>query len=260
MEIRSLQVELENMQAFLKDLSGTKSLTEQEKCWMNEVCELSYDIDDNIDEFMLHVEQQSSSKPRGIRGFIERYFIVVDDIWDATAWTIIRCALPDNKNGSRIIATTRIETVARTCSSNQYEYVYKIKALGGIRGRIAIVLTGICCLFQLRKFVTYWGWHLRIPMWIGKLHSLYHLQLFVKELLKDDIRILAQLSFLTSLNMIIQATPKENIVISNAGLSALKHLEIRCSRMSYMIFEAGAMPSLRMLEIRVNASRCERTE
>jgi hypothetical protein len=59
-----------------------------------------------------------------------RYFIVVDDIWDATAWTIIRCALPDNKNGSRVIATTRIETVARTCSSNQDEYVYKMKALG----------------------------------------------------------------------------------------------------------------------------------
>lgn len=70
-EIRSLQAELENMQAFLKDLSGTKNPTEQAKCWMNEVRELSYDIDDSVDEFMLRVEQQSSSKPQGIRGFIE---------------------------------------------------------------------------------------------------------------------------------------------------------------------------------------------
>ncbi|KAK3140493.1 hypothetical protein QOZ80_5AG0401780 [Eleusine coracana subsp. coracana] len=91
-------------------------------------------------------------------------------------------------------------------------------------------------------------------MWIGKLYSLYHLQLFVKELLKDDIRILAQLPFLTSLNMIIQATPKENMVISNVGFSGLKHLEIGCSRMSYLIFAAGAMPSLQMLDIRYNAS------
>lgn len=59
-----------------------------------------------------------------------RYFIVIDDIWDATAWSIIRCALPQNKNGSRVIATTRIEAVATACCSNDYECVYRMKALG----------------------------------------------------------------------------------------------------------------------------------
>jgi hypothetical protein len=71
-EIRSLQTELENMQVFLKDLFVMKTLTEQAKCWMNEVRELSYDIDDSVDKFILHLEQQSSSKPQGFRGFIER--------------------------------------------------------------------------------------------------------------------------------------------------------------------------------------------
>jgi hypothetical protein len=59
-EIRSLQAELENMQAFLKDLSVMKNLTEQAKCWMNEVRELSYDIDDSVDEFILRLEQQAT--------------------------------------------------------------------------------------------------------------------------------------------------------------------------------------------------------
>ncbi|CAD6266706.1 unnamed protein product [Miscanthus lutarioriparius] len=59
----------------------------------------------------------------------KRYFIVIDDIWDASAWDIIRCALPENMNGSRVITTTRIETLARSCCNNNSEYVYKMKPL-----------------------------------------------------------------------------------------------------------------------------------
>ncbi|KAF8725562.1 hypothetical protein HU200_020096 [Digitaria exilis] len=81
-EIRSLRCELDNMYAFLKDMSaGTQNPNEQAKCWMNEVRELSYDIDDSVDEFMLRVEQESSSRPQGFKGFIDKYFIVIDDIW-----------------------------------------------------------------------------------------------------------------------------------------------------------------------------------
>ena len=65
-----------------------------------------------------------------------RYIIVIDDIWDAIAWNFIRCALPENKNGSRVITTTRIETVATTCCSNHYEYVYKMRPLSSEDSRM----------------------------------------------------------------------------------------------------------------------------
>lgn len=44
-------------------------------------------------------------------------------------WDILRCALPDNHNGSKVIATTRIETVAKACCSYQPEFIYKMKPL-----------------------------------------------------------------------------------------------------------------------------------
>ncbi|PWZ17145.1 hypothetical protein Zm00014a_034672 [Zea mays] len=42
----------------------------------------------------------------------KRYLIAVDGIWDTDAWAMIRYAFPDNKLGSRIIATTRRIDVA----------------------------------------------------------------------------------------------------------------------------------------------------
>ena len=58
-----------------------------------------------------------------------RYLIVIDDIWEAFAWDIIRCALPESINCSRVLITTRIETVARGCCTKNIECVYKMKAL-----------------------------------------------------------------------------------------------------------------------------------
>lgn len=66
-----------------------------------------------------------------LREFLKdkRYLIVIDDIWSTSAWEIVKSAFPDNNLRSRIITTTRIMDVAKSCSANLQEYVYTIKPL-----------------------------------------------------------------------------------------------------------------------------------
>uniref|UniRef100_A0A0D3F3R2 AAA+ ATPase domain-containing protein n=1 Tax=Oryza barthii TaxID=65489 RepID=A0A0D3F3R2_9ORYZ len=61
-----------------------------------------------------------------LREFLQqkRYFIVMDDIWDISIWKIIKCALPGNDVGYKIITTTRIFEVAEKAGG-----VYKLKNL-----------------------------------------------------------------------------------------------------------------------------------
>ncbi|XP_025827657.1 disease resistance protein RPP13-like isoform X2 [Panicum hallii] len=66
-----------------------------------------------------------------VREFLKdkRYLFVIDDIWDASVWEILRCAFPDNEKGSKVIATTRIETVAKACCTYRREFIYRMKPL-----------------------------------------------------------------------------------------------------------------------------------
>ena len=50
-------------------------------------------------------------------------------MWDEEAWDIIRCAFPEDGNGSRVIVTTRVEAVAISACSYHYEHIYKMKLL-----------------------------------------------------------------------------------------------------------------------------------
>uniref|UniRef100_A0A0E0AI33 Uncharacterized protein n=1 Tax=Oryza glumipatula TaxID=40148 RepID=A0A0E0AI33_9ORYZ len=61
-----------------------------------------------------------------------RYLIVIDNVWSISAWEAKLSRLPDNKCSGRIIVTTRIEHVARACSSASLEedyYIHRIKPL-----------------------------------------------------------------------------------------------------------------------------------
>ncbi|CAL5007619.1 unnamed protein product [Urochloa decumbens] len=59
----------------------------------------------------------------------KRYLVVVDDLWDASTWEIIKCAFPEGCYGSKVLTTTRIERVAGTCCKFQQEFVYRMKPL-----------------------------------------------------------------------------------------------------------------------------------
>ncbi|KAJ4716723.1 Disease resistance protein [Melia azedarach] len=56
-----------------------------------------------------------------------RYLLVIDDIWDKQAWESLRRALPDNRNGSRIIITTRKKDVATI--TDEKNFVHKLRFL-----------------------------------------------------------------------------------------------------------------------------------
>ncbi|KAF8673143.1 hypothetical protein HU200_048691 [Digitaria exilis] len=72
-EITDLETELERMQGALEKLSSIppKQVDTQDKIWAKLVRELSYDIEDSIDTFMVH---DKGSDDLGIKNFIDRSF------------------------------------------------------------------------------------------------------------------------------------------------------------------------------------------
>lgn len=71
-DVMFLKCELESMYAFLKKMSEVEDPDEQSKCWMKEVRELSYDIEDSIDNFMISLSHEANGKPRGFKRLVGR--------------------------------------------------------------------------------------------------------------------------------------------------------------------------------------------
>ena len=61
---------------------------------------------------------------------MDRYFIVIDDVRDTQSWGIIKLAIVENNNESRIIVTTRTHEVAREAGE-----VYKLQSLSDENSR-----------------------------------------------------------------------------------------------------------------------------
>ncbi|KAF7076577.1 hypothetical protein CFC21_081207 [Triticum aestivum] len=65
----------------------------------------------------------------------KRYLIIIDDVWSTQAWHAIKCAFPENDCSSRIIATTRIIDVAKSCCLSADDRVYELEALSDLHSR-----------------------------------------------------------------------------------------------------------------------------
>ncbi|CAN6361341.1 unnamed protein product [Urochloa humidicola] len=76
-----------------------------------------------------------------IRDFLQRkrYLIVIDDIWSNQAWRTVKCALYANDCGSRIMTTTRIVSIAKSCCSPHHDLVYEIMPLSADHAKQLLV-------------------------------------------------------------------------------------------------------------------------
>ncbi|KAK3435283.1 hypothetical protein EUGRSUZ_D02631 [Eucalyptus grandis] len=58
-----------------------------------------------------------------------KYLIVLDDVWDMNKWDAVKCAIPNNNNGSRIMVTTRKSDLASASGTGCSGKVYNMKPL-----------------------------------------------------------------------------------------------------------------------------------
>ncbi|KAF2912506.1 hypothetical protein DAI22_10g016300 [Oryza sativa Japonica Group] len=59
----------------------------------------------------------------------QRYLVIVDDIWHCQQWEVIRKSLVKNDRGSRIIMTTRVNSVVEKCCKDDHAVVCEVTAL-----------------------------------------------------------------------------------------------------------------------------------
>uniref|UniRef100_A0ACD5UGH9 Uncharacterized protein n=1 Tax=Avena sativa TaxID=4498 RepID=A0ACD5UGH9_AVESA len=94
---------------------------------------------------------------RRLRHILEgrRYLIFIDDVWRIHDWKFVASTLPENNNCSRIIVTTRITAVAKSCCSNLGEQIHDLEPLDYFDSR-QLFLKRIfrndgCCPAQLEE-------------------------------------------------------------------------------------------------------------
>ncbi|TVU34622.1 hypothetical protein EJB05_16461, partial [Eragrostis curvula] len=98
----------------------------------------NYELPDIIDNIKKHLQGKW-------------YLIVVDDLWDTSPWEIIKCAFPEDHCGSRVLTTTRINSVAVTCCNYQQQFVYGMKPLDYHNSRQLLFGTENTCPQQLQE-------------------------------------------------------------------------------------------------------------
>ncbi|CAD6256352.1 unnamed protein product [Miscanthus lutarioriparius] len=63
----------------------------------------------------------------------KRYFVIIDNIWEASDWEEIKGTFPNNDLDSRILITTRCTSIAWACCSDSYDsLVHEMKPLSEV--------------------------------------------------------------------------------------------------------------------------------
>ncbi|VAH23122.1 unnamed protein product [Triticum turgidum subsp. durum] len=108
-------------------VSRTLDLEKLLKDILSQIDDKEYQSDGwNIDRLIRKIAQILTGK---------RYLIFIDDVWKEEHWKLIKSAFPENNNGSRIIATTRINGVANQCCSNCSGQPYQMEPLDDVDSR-----------------------------------------------------------------------------------------------------------------------------
>ncbi|KAG8090319.1 hypothetical protein GUJ93_ZPchr0011g28401 [Zizania palustris] len=94
----------------------------------------------------------------------------------------------------------------------------------------------------------------KLPKWIGQLGNLCILKISVIEVANTDVDVLGGLLALTVLLLYVLYEPAEWIVFKGGGFLVLKYFKFAC-RVSWLKFEAGAMPNLQKLKLRFDVRR-----
>uniref|UniRef100_A0A0D9XRY5 NB-ARC domain-containing protein n=1 Tax=Leersia perrieri TaxID=77586 RepID=A0A0D9XRY5_9ORYZ len=95
---------------------------------------LLYDLDREKYKEIYREEWDEVQLIDELRRFLQdkRYLVVIDDIWDEKVWKFIKCAIPINHLGSRLIMTTRKSSVAEACCSSTDDIAYRMKHLSDV--------------------------------------------------------------------------------------------------------------------------------
>ncbi|TVU51318.1 hypothetical protein EJB05_02734 [Eragrostis curvula] len=192
------------------------------------------DLDDLLKTIALHLQDK-------------RYFIVLDDLWDASAWKVIKCALPANDCGSRVLTTTRVYSTASACSSYNQHYVYNMRPL--VRSVVAFTRV-LLPSFQELKYVRV----LLLEFKAAQMHKMditsvcgLFLLRYLKIVTDCDLELPNQFWGLRYLDTVVLENPMRLFVPSGVvHLSRLLHLIVPCG----MVFQdgIGSLKSLRTLQ------------
>ncbi|TXG47075.1 hypothetical protein EZV62_026369 [Acer yangbiense] len=79
-----------------------------------------FKVENNEDLEKMNEEDLKRRLHKSLQGY--SYLLVIDDVWDKESWWMLKTAFPDNKNGSRVIITTRNEEVAKSSDENTHSH------------------------------------------------------------------------------------------------------------------------------------------